>query len=435
MTLEFLSIKEVLLANHDMRILWISNIQFPATCDMLGIPHHVGGGWMYSLAMELLHSGEIDLAVSTVYAGSVLTKNEIGRIRYYLIPKRESPLIYDRKLESYWEQVIKDYDPDIIHIHGTEYAYGLACMNACPNRKYIISVQGLVSVYSEFYYAGIKCSDLLKTITINDIRRHDTVIQGKRKFERRGLLEHEYIKRTSQIIGRTFWDYTHTKAINPEVNYHKCNEVLRSGFYESANWDLSGKTDYSLFVSQAGYPIKGLHQVLKAVSLVRNFFPKTSLKVAGVNILSKNRKWDRWSLNGYGLLLKKMVAKYALNDCVTFLGPLNEQQMIEQYLKAHAFICPSSIENSPNSVGEAQILGTPCIASFVGGIPDMVIHEKTGLLYRFEDYKMLAYLIMKVFSEDDIARSLSAEGRNVAEQRHNRENIKKRMLEIYKGII
>ena len=84
-----------------MRILWISNIQFPAISEFLGMPIHVGGGWMYSLALELLQSGEIDLAVGTVYNGTVLTIKDIDGITYYLIPKNKSRSVYDKNLEPF----------------------------------------------------------------------------------------------------------------------------------------------------------------------------------------------------------------------------------------------------------------------------------------------------------------------------------------------
>ena len=58
-----------------------------------------------------------------------------------------------------------------------------------------------------------------------------------------------------------------------------------------------------------------------------------------------------------------------LEDKVSFLGPLNAEQMKAEYLRSNVFLCPSSIENSPNSLGEAQMLGVPCVASYVGGIP------------------------------------------------------------------
>lgn len=68
--------------------------------------------------------------------------------------------------------------------------------------------------------------------------------------------------------------------------------------------------------------------------------------------------------------------------------------MKQEYLNANVFICPSSLENSPNSLGEAQILGTPCLASYVGGIPDMMFGNE-GYLYRFEEIEMLAERFVK----------------------------------------
>ena len=48
-------------------------------------------------------------------------------------------------------------------------------------------------------------------------------------------------------------------------------------------------------------------------------------------------------------------------------------------------------------MGEAQLLGVPVIASYVGGVPDMVTHGETGLLYRFEEVEMLAEGIRNLF--------------------------------------
>ena len=109
--------------------------------------------------------------------------------------------------------------------------------------------------------------------------------------------------------------------------------------------------------------------------------------------------------------------------------------MINEYQNAHIFICPSSIENSPNSVGEAQIIGVPTIASYVGGIPDMIEHGKTGLLYRFEEIEMLAHFIRTIFINKELALQLSKNGIIAAEKRHNREEVTKSYLDLYKDII
>ena len=109
--------------------------------------------------------------------------------------------------------------------------------------------------------------------------------------------------------------------------------------------------------------------------------------------------------------------------------------MVQEFQTAHIFVCPSSIENSPNSIGEAQIIGTPCIASFVGGIPDMISHERTGLLYPFEEYSMLASQIIRIFNNNDLAQSLSSAEIVEAESRHNRVMIRDKMISIYHEII
>src|SRR5690606_3430119 len=116
---------------------------------------------------------------------------------------------------------------------------------------------------------------------------------------------------------------------------------------------------------------------------------------------------------------------------IQFLGMLSEEQMIVEYQKAHVFICPSSIENSPNSIGEAQIIGTPVISSYVGGVPDMVEHGLTGLLYRFEEVEMLAMHIKSIFENDEKALQLSKYGIAAAEKRHNMETILHDTLEAY----
>lgn len=418
-----------------MRILWITNIPFPNVCDMLGIPKHVGGGWMTSLAAVLQRTENLQLGIASIYLGSGLQSFSIENVNYYLLPKGNTRQLYDAGLERLWLQIIHQFNPDLIHIHGTEYAHGLACMKASPNQKYVVSIQGMVSIYSKYYYAGIKFWELLENITFRDLRSCDSIFHGQRKFRLKGKLEHEYLKHGVHIIGRTSWDYAHTQEVNPHTVYHKCNEVLRPLFYISDKWTLPNVNKYSVFVSQAGYPIKGLHQILRAIAIVRNYFPEVSLRVAGIDITYSGKHHGFWNLDGYGLYIKRLIKNLSLQDCITFTGPLEEEKMVQEFQTAHIFVCPSSIENSPNSIGEAQIIGTPCIASFVGGIPDMISHERTGLLYPFEEYSMLASQIIRIFNNNDLAQSLSSAEIVEAESRHNRVMIRDKMISIYHEII
>jgi glycosyltransferase involved in cell wall biosynthesis len=416
-----------------MNVLWISNTIFPAPSRALGLPAPVVGGWMYGSAMRVAASPAIRLTVATVYSGKELKNYDIDGIRYYLLPSK-STTVYQGSLEPIWQKVCGEFKPDIVHIHGTEFSHGLACMRSCPGLKYVVSIQGLVSIISKYYFADISPKEILTHITFRDLIRRDTIFQGKKKFQHRGELEKEYIQRTRHIIGRTSWDYAHTKSINPDASYHFCNHSLREGFYSAEKWDIDCKTNYTIFLSQAHYPLKGAHQVLKAATLLKKVIPQIQIRLSGASIIKNTTLSEKLRLSGYGKYLLSLIKKGELYKNVQFLGPLNEQQIIDEYRNAHLFICPSSIENSPSSLGESQLLGTPSIAAYVGGIPDMVIHGKTGLLYRFEEVEMLAEHIRRVFTDDILAKKLSLNGIAAAEQRHDLQTELNQTLNIYRKV-
>ena len=370
-----------------MKILWITNTIFPAACKSLGIPAPVIGGWMYGLSMQIASVQGNHLSVATTYNGLEFKIFKINEVIYYLLPAK-STTSYQKSLEPHWVKICNELNPDIIHIHGTEFTHGLACMRSCPSLNYIVSIQGMVGIYSRYYYAGINSRALLKHITFRDLVRFDTVFQAKRKFKKRGIFEKEYFQRTHNVIGRTSWDYAHVRAINQKVNYHFCNESLRDVFYAAEKWDINNKSDYTIFLSQATYPIKGLHQILKAVALLKEEYPKIKIRIAGSSIIKYSTILEKIKLSGYGSYIQNLIRKLNLYDHVQFIGMLKEEQMVAEFKNAHIFICPSSIENSPNSLGEAQLLGVPVVASYVGGIPDMVTHGETGLLTRLLNMKL-----------------------------------------------
>jgi glycosyltransferase involved in cell wall biosynthesis len=417
-----------------MKILWIVNTLFPAPSKALGLPEPVVGGWMYGLAIQVSKTIGVELAVATSGVFTEVKKIDRQGIKYYILPCNNNTK-YDPKLEEYWTEVCNEFQPDVVHIHGTEYTHGLACLRKLPHLNYVVSIQGLVSVIERYYFAGMTFGEIFKSITFRDLVRWDTLWQQKRKFEVRGQFEKEYITKTKSVIGRTSWDYAHTKAINSNVNYHFCNESLRDGFYSAAKWTYEKCEPNTIFLSQAGYPIKGLHQVLKALITVKKTYPNVRIKVGGNNIIKTLSLKDKIRLTGYGKYIKRLISNNALEKNILFLGTLTEEEIIKEYLSANLFICPSSIENSPNSLGEAQILGVPLIAAYVGGIPDMVDDGKTGFLYRFEETNTLALLIERIFSMS-IAKLnlLSIKEQEVAMKRHDPNFNKKQTIEIYKNV-
>lgn len=398
-----------------MKVLWITNTPFPDTSIESNSKQFIKG-WVYSAASGLLDlNEEIILAVATFYSGKEIKQLNANNIAYYLIPNKVKTNSTNSKYDWVWQKIKKMFNPDIVHIHGSEYPYSFSYVRACGAENVILSIQGLVSVIKKYYFGGITRLELFKSTTIRDLVKSDTIFSQHRKMCKRGKYEKLLIQNIHHIIGRTTWDRDHTWAINPNANYHFCNETLRSAFYNK-NWDINNCERNSIFVSQAYYPLKGFHQLLNALPLILKYFPDTKVYVAGNNFFT-NRGIK---INGYGNYINSIINKFKLNDQIQFTGLLDEETMCQTYLNSHLFVSPSAIENSSNSIGEAQILGVPCIASYVGGTPDLINHGETGLMYRFEEIEMLAANICKVFDDNKLSKKISDKAKIVAIKRHNR---------------
>ena len=208
-----------------------------------------------------------------------------------------------------------------------------------------------------------------------------------------------------------------------------CQEVLRQPFYD-AHWSLDACRRHRIFLSQSHYPIKGLHKFLEALPLILRHYPDTEVHIVGDDP-TRGRWYQR---SGYGNLIRHLMRTYKLKRHIHFVGRLDADQMVAELREAHVFVCPSAIENSSNSVCEAQLMGTPTVASYVGGLMDLVTDGRSGLLYRFEETRMLAEKVCRIFADDDLARRLSAGAYEAASFRHRRGDIARALYDIYQAI-
>lgn len=377
-----------------MRILWITNIMLPPVCEALHLPPTPVGGWMVSSLCGLKSEGrDHEYAVATVWHQHDFKEVEVDGVRYYLLPgKNLPPHKYDGSIERYWRQIGESYKPDVVHVHGTEYSYGLAYLKANGGRGMVASIQGIVSSIARYYAAGVDSGYVNRCVTLRDFLKRDWIGRQQKKFELRGRLECEFIRGIDHVIGRTDWDHAHVRAINPDAAYHYCGETLRPSFYNN-KWKYEECEPCSIFVSQGSYPVKGLHQLLKAMPLIVREYPEAKIYVAGGDIVNV----PFYRISGYAGYLRKLINERGLEGRVIFTGSLTEEEMCRRYLRSNVFVCPSSIENSPNSLGEAQLLGMPHVASFVGGTPDIAGYN-SEVLYRFEEYEMLADKICSIFA-------------------------------------
>ena len=408
-----------------MKVLWTVNILLPEARQLLtgkGSDLKGSGGWLGSAASLLSVQPGIDLHIACPADGVediVCLKGEA--ITYYLFP-----FIRDRKsfprLDSIFEEIVKRCSPDVIDIHGTEYPHSLSCAKAAGAIPCAVTIQGIISNCALHYHDGI---------SVKEIRKyrhpfHRDILFNNKLFAMNSDVEREAISLAGHIIGRTTWDKALCLGINPKASYHVCNETLRSCFYDG-KWSKDSCQPHRIFVSQGNYPIKGLHQMLKAMPAIIQEYPDATLYIGGEPIINST---SGDSIN-YSRIIKALIQDLKLEGHVVFTGQLDALEMKEQFLKCNVFVSPSTIENSSNSIGEAQLLGVPCVASCVGGVPDMIPDSGCGRLYRFEDVFCLSRIVCDIFEQG----WNNSHQREVAAQRHNPENNCRQLMEIYQSMV
>lgn len=429
-----------------MKVLWLCNIMLPFIAKSLGHKIVVKEGWLTGLASKLMQEQEnnnITLAICFPSSdeikfaegdNSLFLKNSVKGISYYVF--REDtvhPENYDPSLEESLGEIVKDFEPDIVHIFGTEYPHTLAMTKvfARPERT-LIGIQGLCGAIAGVYMADLPIS-VQKKKTFRDVLKKDGLFEQQQKFIQRGEHEKQALALTGHVTGRTDFDKEMTKKLAPQAKYHFMNETLRDEFYHE-EWNIDRIQQYSLFLSQGNYPIKGLHYVLDILPDILEKYPETVVYVAGDVITANKTLKDKMKISGYGKYLLDTIRKRNLEDHVKFLGRLNSDKICARYLKTHIFLCPSAIENSPNSVGEAMLLGVPVVSADVGGVHNLLTDNRDGILYDNKKPQQLKEAILRIFEDDKLAMSFSSNAREHARRTHDAEQNYRRLLEIYHDI-
>lgn len=412
-----------------MKLLWLCNLT-PDVVQQKMFGSSVGGMWVDQVLAGLRQRE--DLQIHVFCPNALVQSGAVDERCTYETFRNGKPEQYLPELEKRFAAFLQEYKPDVIHIWGTEFAHTLAMVNACEKQglldRVAISIQGLCSVCAGHYMEGLPLS-VCYGYTFRDFVKQDNIRQQQRTFARRGELEVEALKKVRHVIGRTEWDFACTQRIHPGVHYHFCNETLREPFYEG-QWQYETCQKHRIFAPSAMYPLKGFHYLLEAFAEVLKTYPDATLALPGRNPAVGGLK-TRLRQNSYKRYLAKRIQALGLQGKVEFLGRLSAEQMKENYLRANVFVSPSAIENSPNSLGEAMLLGVPCVASDVGGVTTLMRHWQEGFVYQSTAPYMLAHYIQKVFAMGEEATRLGEAARAHARVTHDPGMNLEDLLDIY----
>jgi glycosyltransferase involved in cell wall biosynthesis len=414
-----------------MKVLWFSNSPANATKYLMYDP--VGGGWLISLDKALQQKVELHNVFyypkkndSFKYFNT--TYHPIGNKNWKLIAliKIFREKFIDQQDLSKYLEIINSVEPDVIHIHGTENPFG--CIIGKTKVPVITSIQGNITVYKHKYFSGIEQKYLNTLIPLSNSYKEILVGSNFRKDyqsfikiqsrEERNLINSKY------IMGRTDWDRRITSILAPNSHYFHGDEILRDSFYY-ARWTPSQPREKIIIHTTSGNCYyKGLETLCQSIYELNKLRIKVEWRVAGVKandlVVKIVKKRLKSKFPDYGLCL---------------LGPLNEQQLLNKLLDADIYVMPSHIENSPNNLCEAMILGMPCIATFAGGAGSLLKDGEEGILIQDGDPWAMAGAILELFKNPIKSLRFGEAAHARAMIRHNKQRIIKELLTTYETIL
>lgn len=404
-----------------MRVLWFSVT--PSLYD-----EKKYGGWIASLEKIVRQYGnEIELAIAFEYQES---KFKVAKDGVFYYPMNISNTIKDRLIEKIdfeykWErlrvkmlEIIDDFKPDMIQCFGSEWPYGLIA--EYTNVPVVIHMQGFANIYNEsceLVYSDweyIRCNNYNPKVAFTTLTNRKKNLSGLSK-------ERHVMKINKFFMGRTHWDEAIVCNYSPKSKYYYCPEALRPEIYDAPKWKPNKSTTMRLVtITQAG-TLKGNEIILRTAKILKEQFNYLfEWEVAG-------------NTEAFKIAERKTGIKHEKYN-ISLLGMIDASKVAEKLSCSDLYVHPAIIDNSPNSLCEAQVVGCPVIAANVGGITSFVEDGKTGILYPYNEPHMLAFKIMELNKKNNFQKQLSDNEIKVAVDRHNPENIYRYLYAVYKSI-
>lgn len=421
-----------------MKIVWLCNTELPEVALLRGRDVLPFSGWVSGLLNALINRGESteieEIQLCIICPAETFAEGTADRFSYYTFVQGKDKYRNSKEIENYFTRIIGKENPDVIQLFGSEFVHALSMLKAAElcgkSRKTVLHIQGLTSIIQAHIYGALPNS-VKYGYTLRDVVKKDNLFLAKKKMKKRGNFEKEIINKVNAVMVRTEWDSACIELIDDQKKQYHCNEILRTSFYDG-KWEYSQCKKHSIFFSQPMTHVKAFYQLLKAFPKVLERFPDAQIYTTGkrleYSVLGKMKQ------SAYQNMMADMISKNNFQDNVHFLGQLDEEQMKKEYLSSNVFVITSAIENSPNSLGEAMMLGVPCISSDVGGVRDMIVHGINGYLYPFDEEYMLSWYIIHLFENPNICSEMSTAAQRSARIFNNRDTTINKLIAAYKDI-
>lgn len=295
----------------------------------------------------------------------------IPGVTEYILTSRWKNLYFlfiPRHLEI--KRLVKKIQPDLIHAHFiAKYGFHLPGLCRCP---------AIVSAWGDDVLILPQKSRLIHYYTRKVLDSVDLVY----------------------AVSRNIGDHIARDFIIPETKIHYLPFGIDTDLFSPKDMQGAGeKTTIECFSNRGFFPVYDNETLIRGFALA----------------YAKNRSL-RLTLKGEGPLeqeMRDLVASLGLSDVITFRKKTSYTDVPNDYRAADMFITTSISDGTPVSILEAMASGLPCIATRVGGIPEWIEHERTGILIPPQSPKKVATAIHTLAVDPALRSRMGSAAREV----------------------
>ena len=333
-------------------------------------------------------------------------------------------VIYSKNNKRKMEEALEEFKPDIVHLNNFQRQLSASIIKPIIKRKIPIiftahDVQAICPAITMLDGNKNICEKCKKGKYINCIKNKCVkksmaksvlgAIEGW--FYRKNKI---YTNKINHII--TPSEFYKTKFIEDGTNADKIS-VLHN-FLDIEQFDVQTQdNDYALYFGRLSKE-KGILNLINA-------FAKTdegNLYIAGDGEEKEN--------------IESIIKEKNLQDRVKLLGYLDKDKMKEAIKNCKFVVVPSTwYENCPYSIMETLAIGKPVIGANIGGIPELIVQNETGLLYKYDDVEDLADEMNKLYKNKELVQNMGKNAKKYAADNYSADNYYKNIIKIYNEVI
>lgn len=411
-----------------MKVIWFSN------CSLSGKAISGSGSWLFAMR-DLIAK---DVALINITNGGVnnIYRREGNGIIEYLLPswKLNDGVPTSENIKKI-SKIIKDESPDLIHIWGVEKYWALLFSRGLVHHdKVLLEIQGVVSACVDVFYGGLAPKEYRQLHSLKSIFfKWSKLSYIFHIFQKQSVYESELIRYFHNISVQSLWTKEQLSTLcSNNTDYFFSLRPIRQDFCEAKKWNKVKSDNIVVFSSFSYYiPFKGLHFLLKAISLLRALYPSITLRIAGPD-LSKRHFYDA---TDYERFIIKEIKRLKLDNNIYFCGSLQASQMIEEILNADVVVNPSLVESFSAAAAEALYLGAPTVLAYAGAMVNFSDERSVALYYNPMDYRSMAAKIHLLLEDVEQRKSLNKNAIEIMSQRCSPTRVKERQLKTYEKIL